>query len=261
MQTTYNYKPVQFFLMVFLVTGITGFSAAYCSYYKELQAAQLLFILSYLVAPCVIALTMIYGNNELKKDFWERLSLGRIKLRYLPLIFLLMPLVILLATGISFLFGRSIEQFSLVSDFYFSLLLPLILAPVIEELAWRGYGVDSLKAYFNLFKTSLLFAVLWALWHVPLFFIKGFYQYELWHTSSIYTSNFFVSMLPATFLVNWIYYKNDRSIIAAMLFHCMLNLSAVLFQTEQFTKCIVTILLLIVSIIVIFKDKKFFFTD
>ena len=216
---------------------------------------------AYLVAPCSIALTMISKNKELKKDFRERLSLGRIKLRYLPVIFLLMPLILFLATMLSLLFGRSLEQFALAGDFHLSLLLPLFLAPVFEELAWRGYGVDSLRAYFNLFKTSLLFAVLWALWHVPLFFIKGFYQYELWHTSSIYTINFFVSMLPATFLANWIYYKNDRSMSAAILFHCILNLSAVLFQTEQFTKCIITIFLLIVSIIIMVKDKKFFFSD
>jgi len=40
----------------------------------------------------------------------------------------------------------------------------------------------------------------------------------------VYVINFFVSILPATVLMNWIYYKNNRSITAAILFHFMLNL-------------------------------------
>lgn len=134
------------------------------------------------------------------------------------------------------------------------------LAPMLEEFGWRGYGVDSLRAKFNLFKTSLLFACLWAMWHLPLFFINGYYQHELWNTSIIYVANFFVSILPATILLNWVYYKNNRSIIAAILLHFMFNLFSVLFQTEQFTKCILTVLLLVVSVTVVVKNKKFFFS-
>ncbi len=48
----------------------------------------------------------------------------------------------------------------------------LFLAPTLEELGWRGYGVDSLRSKFSLFKTTMLFAVIWGLWHLPLFFIQ-----------------------------------------------------------------------------------------
>jgi len=41
----------------------------------------------------------------------------------------------------------------------------------------------------------------------------------------------------------------------------MLNLFSVLFQTEQFTKCIITIVLSIISVIVVYKNKHFFFED
>jgi membrane protease YdiL (CAAX protease family) len=136
--------------------------------------------------------------------------------------------------------------------------LILFLAPTFEELGWRGYGVDSLRSKFDLFRTTMLFAILWALWHLPLFFIKGYYQHELWNTGIVYVINFFVSILPATILMNWMYYRNDRSIAAAILFHFMFNLFSVLFQTEQFTKCIITIVLLIVSIVILIKDKQFF---
>ncbi len=71
--------------------------------------------------------------------------------------------------------------------------------------------------------------------------------------------NFFVQVLVATILMNWIYYKNNRSIIAAILFHFMFNFFSVLFQTEQFTKCIITVILLIVSAVIILRNKELFF--
>ncbi|EKE09811.1 MAG: hypothetical protein ACD_16C00104G0007 [uncultured bacterium] len=269
MKLSYKYKPVRFFLITFLGTWISEFIAAYFSYQKGMEAFQLIFIILGMFAPFIATLIMIYGskNLDLIKDFWDRLRLYRIKVSFLPMILLLMPCVLLLATALSLLFGQSIDQFALSSTYrvmqgssMLSLLI-IFLAPLMEELGWRGYGVDSLRSYFNLFKTTMLFAVLWAMWHVPLFFINGYYQNELWNTSIIYVINFFISILPAAILINWVYYKNNRSIIAAFLLHLMLNLFSVLFQTEQFTKCIVTILLLIVSLIVITKDKKFFFNN
>jgi hypothetical protein len=105
----------------------------------------------------------------------------------------------------------------------------------------------------------MLFALLWGLWHVPLFFIKGYYQNELWNTSIVYVINFFAQVLVATILMNWMYYRNNRSILAAILFHFMFNLFSVLFQTEQFTKCIITVILLIASIVIILRNREFFF--
>lgn len=255
-------------MITFLGSWIPGFLAAYFSYQAGMEGLQLLCLLMNLFAPFIAAMIMIYGskNRELKKDFWDRLNPCKIKLIFLPVIIFLMPCVTILATAISLLFGKSIDQFSLSPEFaimsghgMISLLI-LFLAPMFEELGWRGYGVDSLRSRYNLMQTTILFASLWALWHVPLFFIHGYYQNILWQTSIIYVANFFMSMPPAAVLLNWLYYKNDRNIIAVILLHFMLNLSSVLLQTEQFSKCIITMLLLFISAIIIAKNKKFFFT-
>lgn len=269
MQNIYHYKPITFFLTTLAISLAIGFAAAYVSSMPNMVGLQLIFMLMMLCVPCSVALAMIYGskNKALQQDFWKRLQFSTLNNKYVLISTLLMPLVLFLATVISILFGYSTNQFQLSPAFevlQMQSILGLIFVFVealVEELGWRGYGVDSLRSRFNLFTTSLLFAASWALWHLPLFFIKGYYQYTLWHTSSIYTLNFFVSMLPGTILLNWLYYKNNRNIIIATLFHAMLNLFAMLFQTEQFTKCVVTVLLLIVAGIIIMKDKKFFFSN
>ncbi len=141
-------------------------------------------------------------------------------------------------------------------------MLPIIiLAPTFEELGWRSYGMDSLRATFGMMTATLLFAVLWGVWHVPLFFIDHNYQHGLLEIGPIYVANFFVSVLPAAILTNWLYYKNNRSILAAILFHGTLVATSEALQTEQFTKCIVTGVLLAISIVIIATEYAFFVGD
>jgi membrane protease YdiL (CAAX protease family) len=261
------YKPVRFFLIAFLFTWVFWFLAAYCSYQEGMSLCETLLIFPGLFGPSVAALIMLSRSEskELRKDFWDRLRLGKIKPRFIPALLLLVPLIILLATAISLPFGYSTDQFA-VSDAYMVLkghgavsLIILCLAPTFEELGWRGYGVDSLRQYFNLWNTSVLFGLLWGIWHLPLFFIKGYYHHELWEMNIAYVINFFVSVIAASILMNWLYYKNGRSIIVAIVFHCMLDIFYVVFQTEPFTKCIATVLMALVAATLVVKNKAFFF--
>jgi len=268
MLTSYLYHPICFYLITTITALILCPIAAYVSNQQKKQWLQLPLLLVGLSVPSITAIAMIYGSQNalLIEDFWQRLFLFKISTAYLVIILFLMPCVILLATGLSLFFGYSPKQFSITHELsvmkgwnIFGIVIPIILAPLIEELGWRGYGVDSLGVYFNLFTTSLLFALFWALWHLPAFFVKGYYQNQLWHLGIIYVINFFVSVFALAFLMNWVYYKTDRSIPALILFHAILNLSSMLFKTEQFTKCIVTTLFCIISIIIIWWDSNFFF--
>lgn len=267
MDTNIQYRPLCFFSITFIITWIAWFIAAFFSYQEGMKGLQMLFMAPGLFAPFIAVLFLMRGaqNKPLRKDFWNRLSIRRIKLSYLPSIIAIMPLTIAFATALSLLFGQSASQFNLSTEFKamdgqaFLSILILFLAPALEELGWRGYGVDSIRVKFDLFRTTLIFALLWALWHVPLFFINGYYHHGLWKSNLVYVINFFVAIFPAAVLTNWMYYKNNRSIMIAVLFHFSVNLFSGLFQTEQFTKCIVTILLSGISIAIIFKDKDFFF--
>lgn len=262
--STYIYQPVQFFLIVFTATFLLGGIAAY---YNNMKKMQFFFILCGIFAPFIITLFMIYGsqNQELIQDFYNRFKFSHIQLNFLPIIVLLMPCVLLLATTLSLLFGQSVNQFrpssaltTINRQSLFNLLIPFV-ASIVEELGWRGYGVDSLRSKYDLFTTSIIFALLWALWHVPGFFLHGTYFHALLRMNSIYIINFFISIIPATILLNWVYYKNDRSIISAILLHFMFNFCSAALQTKQFTKVIITILLLIISITVIVQDEILFF--
>jgi len=58
-------------------------------------------------------------------------------------------------------------------------LLPLlILGPLSEEIGWRGFLHEKLKTSMPLYLTSLVIGIVWALWHLPLFFIPGTTQHD-----------------------------------------------------------------------------------
>ncbi len=262
------YHPVRFYLIVIFVALALCPIAAYFSQHKGLEKFQFPLIFLAISVPCITALAMIYtsGDKTLIADFWSRLLLFKISAPYLLFILFLMPCVIFLSTGISLFFGYSAEQFSLTKEMsvmkgwaILGIAIPLLIAPLIEELGWRGYGVDSLRANFNLFNASLLFGVLWAAWHLPPFFVKEFYQNQLWNMGIVYVINFFLSCIVFAFLMNWVYYKTGRSIPAIVLLHGVANFSAMVLRTDQFTKCVATAVLCLIVIAVVACDKDFFF--
>jgi len=179
-----------------------------------------------------------------------------------------MPCIVLFAITISLLFGSSSNQFvlSIPSDQALKsitfLAIPIIalLSCSLEEIGWRGYGIDSLNSTLNLWKTSIIFASIWSLWHIPAFFIKnGYFQQALLNLGFVHVIVYFASLFPITFLINWLYIKNNRSIIIAILFHTIMNVSYGLFQLELFTKIILMVLLYLIASIIVITNKSLFF--
>ena len=176
-----------------------------------------------------------------------------------------MPLSVLLSVVLSLPFGGSLLQFQFSEGFSFSsgfvpVLLILLLAASFEELGWRGYAFDSLQSRYTYFTASLLFSILWSLWHFPLLFVKDSYQYEIFHENVWFAVNFFISIIPMGIIISWICIKNRKSILAAILFHFIINISQEILNITQMTKCIETVVLIGVAVAIIVLDKKMFFS-
>ena len=207
----HTYSPAKFFVPTLLVTWISWSAAAYFSHRPESESLLFPCMMLGSIAPAIVALCIVFGSRdrELKKDFMSRLSLLRMRPAYLPAIFLLMPATILLSIAVSLLFGQSADQFRLSSEFGLMSaeamlgLLISILAPTSEELGWRGYGVDSLRSRSSFLKASAVFVILWAAWHVPLFFVKDSYQNELCASAPV-CSQLFISLIPLALILNWV---------------------------------------------------------
>lgn len=268
MISKYNYKPGIYYLSTFIITYALWFAGAYVSFQDGGEGLYMLLMLPGLMAPFLISIAMIIRskNVDLRRDFVNRLiNLRLIQPKILPVFILLMPLSVLASIFISLLFGGSMSQFQLAEGFSFStgfvpVLLLLLLAAGFEELGWRGYAFDSLQSRHTYFKASLIFSVLWSLWHFPLLFVNNSYQYEIFHESFWYGLNFFVSIIPLGMIISWICIKNGKSIIAAIAFHFIVNMSQEILDISQTTKIIQTGLLLVVAAAIIVYDREMFFS-
>lgn len=261
--------PILFYILATLIPWMFWFMAGRVSHIEpsnsfNMAATSILGILG-LISPMIIALSMLLRDKELRSDLFKRLlSFSKIKPIYIFLTCFLMLSSILLAQAVSLLFGYSPNQFKLSGVFSFSAgIFPawfiLFMAPIFEELAWHTYGTDCLRKRFSLISTSLMFGVYWGFWHFPLSFIKGYYQSNLAETGWIYSLNFLVSLIPYVLLMNWLYYKTGRNILIAIVFHITAGFFNEIFLTHPDSKIIQTILLLVLIIFIVIKDRDFFF--
>jgi membrane protease YdiL (CAAX protease family) len=143
--------------------------------------------------------------------------------------------------------------------FYRVKLLTILLASVIEEVGWRGYGEDSVAFYFSWFTESIIFGFVWALWHLPLFWIVGTYHYGLRELGIGYMLNFLISIIPLGFLTTWVYVKNNRSMLACIIFHLFVNTMQEKIAMTPQTKCVETIVVFVAAALVVCTNREMFF--
>ena len=97
-----------------------------------------------------------------------------------------------------------------------SSLLPLIiLGPLSEELGWRGYAQDRLQTVFSPASAGIVLGVLWALWHLPLFYMPGTAQHEL----SLPFLPFLLTLVGLSVVFAWLHHQTGGSIWTAIFFH------------------------------------------
>lgn len=263
----YRY-PLRFYFLSALIPWALWFIAAYLSHQPGAEVySTYISVLGFtgLCGPLFVAVWYINKDKSLLKDVSTRFfNVRNGNKRYILLSVVLMPASIILAMGISLLFGYDFSQFVISGQATFtSAVFPvwflLLIAPVLEELAWHSYGTDCLRQRFTLFTTSMIFAVYWALWHVPLAFIDGYYHSNLVMEGALHSLNFLVSMFPLVILMNWLYYKADRNILVAVMVHLTANVFNEIFATHPDSKVIQTGLLLVLSIYLLYTNHEFFF--
>jgi CAAX protease family protein len=106
------------------------------------------------------------------------------------------------------------------------LIVPLFLlggllgGPLGEEPGWRGYALAKLQDRSSALGASLILGVLWALWHLPFFFLLGTTQ------STTPFLLFAFGTLANSILFTWVYNHTRGSVLLAFLFHNALNITA-----------------------------------
>ena len=96
--------------------------------------------------------------------------------------------------------------------------------------------------------SSLILGLVWALWHLPLFFIAGSYQSGL--RGAPFCWLFPVQVVALSVAVTWICNHNRRSTLSAVLLHFMVNFVGELFLLTPRAEVCYALLWIIAAVVV-----------
>ena len=90
--------------------------------------------------------------------------------------------------------------------------------PLGEEPGWRGFALPRLQLQYGPLPGSVILGVLWALWHLPLFW-SG-----VWTPPTIPNIAMFIVMITAlTVVMTWVFNNAKGSVLITMLMHASFN--------------------------------------
>jgi uncharacterized protein len=86
-----------------------------------------------------------------------------------------------------------------------------------EELGWRGFALPAMANGIGLPASSIILGLVWAIWHLPLFYIPGTPNFG--QSLPLYTLQ--VTALSVAFA--WLYWRTGGSLLLVMLLHAAVN--------------------------------------
>jgi membrane protease YdiL (CAAX protease family) len=130
----------------------------------------------------------------------------------------------------------------------------LIAGPLAEEPGWRGTAYPRLLASMSRLQAGLLLGVIWAIWHLPLFFIPGTVQagFGLISWSGLL---FTLSVIPMALLTGYAYER--AGVAASIAVHFGVNVTMALLGTSSpTTQAFVLAVQIIVATALLFTSRQ-----
>lgn len=93
----------------------------------------------------------------------------------------------------------------------------LLGGPLFEEVGWRGFLLAELQRRHPVLVSTVLVAIIWAGWHLPLLISEP--------TGQRSPLPFLVWVLAQAVLLTWIYNISSGSVLIAIVFHTAVNVS------------------------------------
>jgi membrane protease YdiL (CAAX protease family) len=225
--------PWNFFILTFLITWICWLPGVLDTIgWIPIPLPWGVFYLLGILGPLISALILTYrsgGKPAIKKIFSSAINFHFAWYWYL-LIFIL-PLMV--PASALMIYQQSVGLFPdlvimkqpvfLLTTFLFMFLI----GGGPGEFGWRGFALDRMQARWGALMASIILGLIWSVWHLPLFLNQYTRQYFM---------NFWVFVLigvSISILTTWVYNRTGKSLLAAWLFHGVINTGMELFSSIQ----------------------------
>jgi membrane protease YdiL (CAAX protease family) len=163
-----------------------------------------------------ILLVILARNRPEMKEFFHSFVRLRIPMRALGWA-VSVPLVVI--GPVFFMQDGRLSLSKTASLYVLETILNLPLAPLWEEIGWRGYLLPRLQASQNSLSASLLLGVIWAFWHLPLRLHTGPPDVAPW----IFFVTFVIYVSGSAVIFTWLYNLSRGALLPVIVFHSALG--------------------------------------
>ena len=166
-------------------------------------------------APAIVALALSGGGY---RELLGRMFQWRTGLRWYAFALFYILAVKLTAAGIHRVITGAWPRFG-TTPWFIMIIAIAFSTPVQsgEELGWRGYALPRLAERLGYPVASLLLGVIWAVWHLPQFFLPGA------DTLGQSFPLFFLQVTAMSVALAWLYLRTNGSLLMTMLMHAAAN--------------------------------------
>lgn len=211
---------ILFFFIAFLVAWLFFITASLISNNAQLSALSGLLIFMGAISPGLVAvsLTAITKGGEGVKLLINKISFKDTKVMWYIFAVTFIAFIKGLAALVFFLLYNSWPQFGTTS--WYVMLFAIAVSMWVqagEEIGWRGYALPLMSKKFGLAMSSILLGIIWATWHLPLFYITA---------ADTFNQSFPLYLLQVTGLsviMAWLFWKVNGNLLPLMVFHAAIN--------------------------------------
>ena len=170
------------------------------------------------VSVAAVVTAVAIGGRLGLRSLGSRLVLWRVAPQWYLAAIMLPVLPALAALGVHLALGGEHEMHAFVP---LAAALPLLLSQLVthlftEEAGWRGVALPHLRAGLDALPAGVILGLLWAGWHIPMFFLAG--------TRQTYPFPGFVVLVASISVgMTWVWDHTRDSVLIAALFHAAMN--------------------------------------
>lgn len=209
-----------------------------------------------LLGPMLAAFTVasVCEGRSGMRDLWARMFLWRVPLRWY--LAALIPAAAGLVGVALLAFADngwpSLARLSTMPGLpAVGLLAVLVMVLVIngygEEVGWRGFAWGRLRERHSLPGAAALLGILWAGWHLPVFWLDTGMRDLDWFI----IPGWLIGLMAGAVVLGWLYEHARSSLLIVVIFHTALNMASATLATEGLPAAIASVAVIVWSILIL----------
>lgn len=243
-------KILEFLVLTFFITWICWGIIIIANRFGYLEYGTAVFMILFLIGgngPPIASyiLQKKYGEIDGLKTFFKLNFNFRASIKDYGLVLLLLLIHFLIPIAL-------VSTNRTLPIYYGFLMIPVnLVGGGLEEIGWRGILQPSLEKLTTFTKATIAVAIIWMIWHLPLWFIVGTFQSEI---SFIY---FGVAVMGMAFSLAAIK-KTTSNTFLCIFFHSTINSFCGVFMLRQnYSTFIIAAVEIILAIVIIYSVSKY----